>query len=152
MFTRYFLIVRCAPEPWQVGHGSSITVPAPLQREHGCEIENRPSPRDSMPRPWHLGQTVGEVPGLAPVPRQVGQVAVVGTESGICAPSIACSNEIETSASRSRPRSWRGWRAPGRVGSAPPPPPNRLLRMSPKPPTSTTTEQVVEDVAEAADV
>src|SRR5436190_17004694 len=122
MFTRYFLIVRCAPLPLQVGHGSSITVPAPLHSEHGCEIENRPSPRDSIPRPWHFGQTCGEVPGLAPVPWQVGQVALVGTDSGICAPSIACSNEIETSASRSRPRSWRGWRGPPAVPPPAPPP------------------------------
>src|SRR5690242_11367393 len=59
MLTRYFLTVRWAPEPWQVGHGSSITVPEPLQREHGVEIENRPWPWDSMPRPWHFGHTLG---------------------------------------------------------------------------------------------
>src|SRR4051794_10439411 len=77
MFTRYFLTVFWAPVPPQVAHGSSITAPEPLQREHGWVIENRPWPWDSMPRPWHLGQTLGLVPGLAPVPRQVGHGAAV---------------------------------------------------------------------------
>ena len=67
------------------------------------------------------------VPGRAPVPWQVGHGADSGTATGTCAPSIACSNEMCTSVSRSRPRSGRG--AP----PAPPAPPNRSERMSPKP-------------------
>ena len=35
-----------------------------------------------MPRPSQRGQTVGVVPGLAPVPWQVAQVACIGTCSG----------------------------------------------------------------------
>ncbi len=129
IFTRYFLTVFCAPEPWQVGHGSSITVPLPPQREHGCEIENRPWPWDSIPRPWHFGHTTGAVPGLAPVPRQVGHIWLVGTETDTCAPSIAWSKLIDTSTSMSRPRSGRG-----RAGPLPasPPPPNRLPSRSEK--------------------
>ena len=50
-----------------------MTVPAPPQREHGVEIENRPWPSISTPRPAQRGQTIGAVPGLAPVPPQVGQ-------------------------------------------------------------------------------
>ncbi len=36
------LTERWAPEPWQVGHGSSITVPEPWQLEHGWDIEKIP--------------------------------------------------------------------------------------------------------------
>src|SRR3954451_21061552 len=131
--TRYFLTVRTAPEPAHVGHGSSMIAPVPPHCEHGWEIENSPWPCDSMPRPWQRGHTRGLVPGLAPVPAQVVHVDDVVTDSGICAPSIACSKLIVTSASRSRPRSGRG-RAPA---PAPPPRlPKRLLRMSEKPPAS----------------
>ncbi len=128
-FTRRRLTVRTAPAPWQVGHGSSITVPEPPQREQGCEIENMPCPCVSMPRPSQRGHTIGVVPGLAPVPRQVGQVACMGTCSGTCAPEMAWSKVIETCASRSAPRSARGRARPPR--RAPPAPPNRLERMSP---------------------
>ena len=73
MFTRRRLTARTAPVPLQVGHGDSITVPLPPQREHGTEIENMPWPCDSTPRPSQRGQTVGLVPGRAPVPEQVEQ-------------------------------------------------------------------------------
>ena len=137
MFTRYFLTVRTEPAPSHVGHGSSMIAPVPPQREHGWEIENSPWPWDSMPRPWQRGHTLGDVPGLAPVPWQVPQRCEVGTVSGICAPSTDCSKEIETSASRSRPRSARGPRVPVRPAPPPPPPPpKRFERMSEKEPAS----------------
>src|ERR687898_241522 len=122
MLTRYFLSSRSLPCPPHVGHGSSITVPEPPQREHGRVIENTPWPWDSTPRPWQTGQTIGEVPGRAPVPRQVLHATWVATETGTCAPSIACSNESETVVSRSRPRS-----ASGRVRA--PPRPAVVLKM-----------------------
>ena len=50
-----------------------MIVPAPPQREHGWLIENRPWPSTSIPRPLQRGQTIGAVPGLAPLPEQVGQ-------------------------------------------------------------------------------
>src|SRR3954452_25083386 len=112
-----------------------MTVPAPPHCEHGCEMEKRPWPWLSMPRPWQRGHTRGLVPGLAPVPAHVVHVDEVETDSGTCAPSTAWSKEILTSAWRSRPLSVRGRGAPP---PAPPPrpPPNRLLRMSEKPPVS----------------
>src|SRR5919108_4063221 len=122
MFTRYFFSSRSRPWPPHVGHGSSITVPEPPQREHGREIENTPWPCDSTPRPWHTGQTIGDVPGRAPVPRQVVHAACVATETGTCAPSTAWSNDSETVVSRSRPRS-----AAGRVRA--PPRPAVVLKM-----------------------
>src|SRR3954467_7817191 len=101
-----------------------MIAPEPWQREHGCEIENSPWPWDSMPRPLHFGHTRGEVPGLAPVPRQVGQGCVVATLNGICAPLIACSNEIATEDSRSLPRSGRGPRGGSDRVRVPPPAPS----------------------------
>src|SRR5918994_7269855 len=122
MLTRYFLSSRSRPWPAQVGQGSSITVPDPPQREHGRVIENTPWPWDSTPRPWQTGQTIGEVPGRAPVPRHVLQATWVATETGTCAPSTACSNDSDTVVSRSRPRS-----AAGRVRA--PPRPAVVLKM-----------------------
>src|SRR3954468_7631753 len=105
-----------------------MTVPAPWQRVHGCEIENRPWTCDSRPRPWQRGQTFGSVPGLAPVPWQVVHRDGAATVSGTCAPSSAWSNEIVTSASRSVPRAASGRRAPPFA-----PPPKRVPRMSAEP-------------------
>ena len=77
-----------------------------------------------MPRPPHRGQTVGDVPGFAPLPRQVAQVACFGTVTATSTPSIACSNDSRTSVSKSRP--WTGsWRAPPRR-------PKKVEKMSPR--------------------
>src|SRR3954447_24855342 len=104
-----------------------MIAPEPWQREHGWEMENRPWPWDSIPRPWHLGQTFGEVPGLAPVPRQVGHGWLVATLSGPCAPWMAWSKVIATVDSRSLPRSGRGPVVPApprpRAPPGPPAPP-----------------------------
>src|SRR5579875_2647155 len=137
MFARSLRTERCAPEPWHVGHGLSITVPWPRQLEHGCDIEKIPWLCASMPVPLHTGQTRGEVPGFAPDPLQVGHGCEVGTVSDTWAPLTAWSNVSETSVSRSRPRAGRG-RAPRTEPASPPgregPLRNRLERMSPKPP------------------
>ena len=98
---------RCAPVPWQVGHGSSITVPDPWQLEHGCDIEKTPWLWASIPRPLHTGHTRGVVPGLAPEPWQVGHAWEVGTASDTCVPLTAWSKVSEVSVSRSRPRAGR---------------------------------------------
>src|SRR5215207_1347220 len=108
MLTLYFLSSRVRPSPWQVWQGCSMTVPEPPQRVHGRVIENRPWPSDSTPRPLQTGHTIGEVPGSAPVPRQVLHAAWVATETGTCAPSIAWSNDSDTVVSRSRPFSVAG--------------------------------------------
>src|SRR3984893_15426229 len=85
--TRRRRTLRCAAEPPQVGQGSSITVPEPPQLEQGCEIEKIPWLCDSTPRPLQTGHTLGCVPGLAPVPWQVGQGCELGTASRACRPS-----------------------------------------------------------------
>ena len=108
-----------------------ISVPVPPHFWHGCEMENRPCDSASTPRPWQRLHTLGVVPGLAPVPWQVGQGADMDTLTGTCAPSMAWSNETWTSVSRSAPRSGREAGPPRPAG---PPPPNRSERMSPMPP------------------
>ena len=138
MLTRMRRTERWAPVPWQVGHGSSITVPEPWQLEHGWDIEKMPWLWDSRPRPLQTGHTRGAVPGLAPVPWQVGQGCEVGTASGTWAPLTACSKVSETSVSRSRPRCGR---APGAAGAR--------RRAAPAPaPLAAAAEQVGEDVGE----
>ena len=136
----HFLTVRTAPAPWQVGQGSSITVPEPPQREQGWEIENMPWPW--LPRcraPRSADTPFGVVPGLAPVPWQVGQVSCVGTDSGICAPEIAWSKEIDTWASRSPPRCARARRS-------------RATPAAPARAAPDAAEQVGEDVAHVGGV
>ncbi len=134
MLTLSRLIVRRAPQPPQVAHGSSMIEPEPPQRWHGFEIEKTPWPCCSTPRPWQTGQIVGAVPGLAPEPWQVSQVVEVGTASDVCVPSTASSKLSVTSVSRSRPRWARGRAvrcpAPPEARPAPAPPPNRFERMS----------------------
>src|SRR3954451_13515796 len=107
-----------------------MTVPEPPQREHGRVIENTPWPWASTPRPLQTGQTLGEVPGRAPLPWQVVHAACVATETGTCAPSVACSKDNVTMVSRSLPRSDAGL-----VRVRPPPElkiPDRMSEKEPK--------------------
>ncbi|OLE38854.1 MAG: hypothetical protein AUG48_00725 [Actinobacteria bacterium 13_1_20CM_3_68_9] len=112
------------PDPAHVSHGLSITWPRPPQRGHGWLIEKKPWLSVSIPRPPQRGQTVGEVPGFAPLPPQVAQVDCFGTVTATSAPSIACSNDRRTSVSRSCPRIG-GSRAPPRR-------PKKVEKMSPR--------------------
>ena len=142
MLTRMRRTLRWAPEPWHVGHGSSMIVPEPWQLEHGWEIEKIPWLCASTPRPLHTGHTFGVVPGFAPLPLQVGHAWEVGTASGIWAPLTAWSNVSWTSVSRSRPRASRArpLRTPPALvppaAPPPPPPPKMFDRMSLKPPVN----------------
>ncbi len=79
IFTVYVLMRRSRPEPWQCGHGFSITVPLPRQRGHGCESAKSPCDSAFTPRPLHSGQMTGAVPGCAPVPPQSRQAVVIST-------------------------------------------------------------------------
>ena len=56
-----------------------MTVPLPWQRGQGTRDANGPWFWASTPRPWHSGQILGEVPGAAPEPWQVGQGPLLST-------------------------------------------------------------------------
>ncbi len=131
MLTRNFLTVRTAPEPAQVGQGSSITVPLPPQREQGWEIENMPCPCVSIPRPSQRGHTFGVVPGLAPVPWQVEHSAAGGHRQwNLRARDRLVEGDPHLGLQVASALGARAWRA-DRRRRPPPLPPNRLERMSP---------------------
>ena len=89
------------PLPAQVGHGSSMTWPVPRQLRHGSENANAPWLRLVTPAPWQTGQVCGLVPGLAPLPEQVGHVPGLCMRSGTVTPSTASSKESVASVSTS---------------------------------------------------
>ena len=145
MLTRKRLTVRTAPEPPQVGQGSSMIVPEPPHCEHGWEMENIPWPWVSMPRPSQRGQMVGVVPGARRCRGRCRRCCAIGTDSGTCAPATAWSKVIETSASRSAPRSAPG-APPAPAGAAASRPRTGWTGCRP----STGVEVEVAEAAEAA--
>ena len=90
--------------PLHFGHGSSITVPLPRQRGHGCESANRPCDSETTPRPLHSGQMRGDVPGFAPEPWHSEQAVSSSTGTTTSAPRSESSKETCTCASTSEPR------------------------------------------------
>ena len=89
------------PLPEQVGQGSSTTEPVPRQLRQGSENANAPWLRLVTPAPWHTGQVCGLVPGLAPLPAQVGQLPGLCMRSGTVTPRTASSKERVASVSTS---------------------------------------------------
>src|SRR5581483_5937462 len=133
-FTVYVLIRRSRPEPWQCGHGFSITVPLPRHRGHGCESAKSPCDSAFTPRPLHSGQMTGALPGCAPVPPQTPHDTVSSTGTFTSAPASESSNESCTSTSTSAPRTgWRRARVPP-ARPPPPPPPKIPPKRSPRSP------------------
>ena len=65
--------------------------PAPPHCGQGWLIEKKPWLWASMPRPSQRGQVTGLVPGLAPLPWQVGQRSAFGTVTLTWAPLTAWS-------------------------------------------------------------
>src|SRR5436309_4423335 len=131
IFTVYRFVLRSRPEPWQRGHGSSITVPLPRQRGHGVDSPKSPWLSILTPRPLHSGQIVGVVPGFAPEPPHSRQAVSTSTGIFVSTPLSESSNERFTTASRSAPRIPRSARP--RVPRRPPPP-KRPPKMTPRSP------------------
>ena len=75
-----------------------MTDPLPPQREHGCEIENMPWPWDSIPRPWHLGQTTGEVPGGAPA--ALAALRVIAEQLSVVLEGLAAGSSVRGSGTK----------------------------------------------------
>ena len=96
-----------------------MMVPLPPQRGHGCERANRPWLWAFTPRPWHSGQTLGVVPGCAPLPWQAPHVSGLSTGTRTVTPFSASSKDSVTPTCRSEPRSAaRLPRPPRRAGAA----------------------------------
>ena len=82
------------PAPSQVAQGEVTILPLPWQRGQVCWIEKKPCCMRTWPWPWQVGQVVGEVPGLAPVPWQVSHSSIVGMRMRVSVPRAASSSEI----------------------------------------------------------
>src|SRR6201996_4763947 len=121
-------VLAAWPLPLHEVHGSSTTSPRPRQVLHGSEKAKLPRFRLDCPGPSQVGQTLGTVPALAPVPWQTGQGPSPVSLSGTVVPSTESLNDKVVSVSTSAPRRGRVW-VPAR-----PPPPNMPPRMSPSPP------------------
>src|SRR6187200_2072653 len=93
ILTVYRFVRRSRPEPWHLGHGSSITVPLPRHRGHGCESANSPCDSETTPRPLHSGQMRGDVPGLAPDPWHSEHAVSSSTGTWTCTPLSESSND-----------------------------------------------------------
>ena len=82
-------------------------MPRPMQVLHGSEKAKLPRFRLDCPVPSQVGQTLGTVPALAPVPRQTGQGPSPVSLSGTVVPSTASPNDRVASVSTSAPRRGR---------------------------------------------
>ena len=71
-----------------------ITLPVPWQVGQVCWIEKKPCDTRTSPRPSQVGQVLGCVPGLAPVPWQVSHASIVGMRILVSVPRAASSSEI----------------------------------------------------------
>src|SRR5699024_8181314 len=96
------------PWPRHVSHGVSTIMPRPPHLLHGSVMANTPPDvLFCIPLPSHSAQTLGAVPGFAPLPGHFGHASSLDSRSGIVAPSTACSQLIEASDCRSSPRRAR---------------------------------------------
>ncbi len=71
-----------------------MMLPEPWQRGQVCAIENGPCETRTWPAPRHDGQVVGAVPGRAPLPLQLSQLAIAGMRILVSKPCDACSSVI----------------------------------------------------------
>src|SRR3954469_5851652 len=142
------LIVRfcvVAPAPWQSGHGSSMIWPLPRHSTHGSLKPKAPWLRLTYPLPPQFGQRRGAVPGRAPSPPQVLQVAGPESRSGIVTPRTASSKPSVTSAEAPAPRPPEAERAV--AGGARP---GGGAGRAPAGPAGVRAEQPVEQVIQPA--
>src|ERR1019366_1467364 len=113
------LVLMAPPPPQQVGDGSSTTRPRPRQVRQGSENAKLPRFLLACPVPSQVGQTLGTVPALAPVPMHVLQGPSPASRSDTVTPSMASLKLSDVSVSMSAPRRGRCWVV---VRPLPPPP------------------------------
>src|SRR5712692_254000 len=139
------LVLIARPLPEHTGHGSSTTRPRPRQVRHGSENAKLPRFLLACPLPSQVGQTLGTVPALAPVPMQALHGASPASRNDTVAPSIASLKVSDVSVSMSAPRLGRACvlvrppntppsRSPRRPPVLPRVPPKRSPRSKPNPP------------------
>src|SRR3972149_6067354 len=121
---------RSTPRPLHPWQGCEITRPLPPHVPQVSTLMNLANPEAltfwTSPAPRQRGQTVGSVPGFAPVPPQVLHRSVRGTSILALMPWAACSRVSSRSYRRSVPRA-------GPLG-LPPNPRKRVSKRSPNPP------------------
>src|ERR1035437_5698094 len=87
-----------SPEPWQLLHGESISLPFPLHvgQTLTCTYVAKPALRIFwiLPAPPHLGQILADVPGFAPDPPQTSHLSVLGISISFSVPLAASSRVI----------------------------------------------------------
>src|SRR5207245_6528924 len=78
-------LLRTRPCPRHFSQGVVITLPSPRQRSHMVTLTNCPKidccTRRISPVPWQAEQRVVDVPGCAPLPRQLVQVSQRGSST-----------------------------------------------------------------------
>ena len=83
IFTVSLRRVRTRPSPLHSGHGEGTTVPKPWHCGHGREVMTWPRNErvtwETSPRPLHMSQVTGWVPGAEPSPEQATQITAVST-------------------------------------------------------------------------
>ena len=94
ILTDKVLFCLTRPAPVQVGHGSLIILPLPWHLGHVCCTEKKPCCIRTWPCPPQVEQVVGCVPGRAPEPLQVSQLACTGILILVSVPLAASSSEI----------------------------------------------------------
>ena len=95
------------PVPLHSSQGCSMIDPLPRQSVHGSEKPKAPWLRLITPAPLHVGQTLGLVPGRAPLPWQLVHGAGLVSRSGIATPLVASRKSSSVSVSKSLPRRGR---------------------------------------------
>src|SRR6478672_8567817 len=88
-FTLIECFFGCSPSPRHPGHGSLITVPVPLHREHVLATEKNPCWNRTCPRPPHCVQVAGALPFCAPVPLQSSHVSILRIDISFSVPNTA---------------------------------------------------------------
>ena len=85
-----------------------MSVPLPRQSRHGSESAKPPWDREITPRPRQSAQVRGDVPGRAPLPPHVVQVAAPGSRTVASRPVSDFSKGMVISAAMSVPAAGRG--------------------------------------------
>jgi hypothetical protein len=94
IFTSSVFCFLTRPAPPQSRQGSGMILPLPWHFGQVCWIEKKPCCMRTWPWPPQVGQVLGWVPGLAPLPWQVPHSSTAGMRIVFSAPRAASSSVI----------------------------------------------------------